>query len=262
METRCPNCQRDLRPGMNFCPGCGYRLTTGPAPGGVPSQGMGAPLAPVAGRQGTIHIHAPSQGPYPMPYFPAPAMYAPPMTSKRGTAVASAVIMLIAAVFVLIAGLVYTFEGLWWDDFWVALGILCFVGFSMAIVGAIAIARRAWRLAPLVADGLMISIGAFSLVDLGFLGLIILVLAIIAVVLLAVSWGQFDERFAHQYPMPYMMPPQGMGGPPGTFPMASPPGMGAPPPTMTAPPPGGAPPPRPVPATEEEDLIVDAYVGE
>ncbi|MCK5252147.1 MAG: zinc-ribbon domain-containing protein, partial [Thermoplasmata archaeon] len=23
LETSCPNCQRQLRPGMNFCPGCG-----------------------------------------------------------------------------------------------------------------------------------------------------------------------------------------------------------------------------------------------
>jgi len=218
-----------------------------------------------------------------MPYFPGPAMYPAPMSSKRAGAIASAVMMIISAVFTLIAGIIYTVEGLWWEDFWVALGVFCFVSFSMAIVGTIAIVRRQWRFAPLVASGLLIACGSFSMIDLGFWGLIILVLAVIALVLLAASWGQFNERSAYQYPMPYMMPPPGagvpmggmggpvggmggpvggMGGPVGSMGMAPPPMVGAPPPGPAYPPQGGAQPPRPVPVEEEQDVIVDTYVGE
>ncbi|MHC4779939.1 MAG: hypothetical protein ACYTFG_15310, partial [Planctomycetota bacterium] len=138
------------------------------------------------------------------------------MSSKRGGAIASAIMMIISAVFVLIAGIIYTIEGLWWEDFWVALGVFCFVSFSMAIVGTIAIVRRAWRFAPLVADGMLIASGSIAIFDLGFLGIIVLVLGIIALVLLVVSWGNFNERSAYQYPMPYMMPPPGAGGPMGS----------------------------------------------
>jgi hypothetical protein len=197
------------------------------------------------------------------------------MTSKRAGSIASAVIMIIAAVFVLIAGIIYTVEGLWWEDFWVALGVICFVSFAMAIVGTIAIVRRSWRIAPLIANGLLLGCGIFAMFDLDFLGVIIIILSIISFILLAVSWGQFHELGAHQYPMPYAMPPpgtpmtgggMGMTPPPGMGgpgPMGGPqPGMGAPPPNMGAPPPDmGAPPPAPYPV-EEEDVIVEAYVGE
>jgi hypothetical protein len=229
-----------------------------------------------------------------MPYFPAPAMYAPPMSSKRAGAIASAVIMIIASVFVLIAGIFYTVEGLWWEDYWVALGVICFVSFAMTIVGTIAIVRRSWRFAPLVANGLLLVCGVFSLFDLDFLGVIIIILSVISLILLVVSYGQFKEQGMFQYPMPYMMPPPGapmpaggmgmapppgiggpgtMGAPPAGM-GAPPPGMGAPPPGMGAPPPGmGAQPPRPMapeggappPAPrfdDDEDVVVDAYAGE
>jgi hypothetical protein len=207
-------------------------------------------------------------------------MYPGPITSKRAGAIASAVIMLVAAVFVLIAGIFYTVEGLWWEDFWVALGVICFISFSMAIVGTIAIARRSWRFAPLLANGLLIACGAFSLIDLDFLGIIILILSIISLILLVVSWGQFSELGGQHYPMPYMMPPPGSPMPAGGMGMMPPPGMGGPPamgapphgmgaqvPPMGAPPrgpmspTGGASPPRPI-MVEEEDVIVDAYVGQ
>ena len=268
METSCPNCQRQLRPGMNFCPGCGS--PTGASIG----TGQGRGQVPVSGSEGTLHFHAPTQGPYPMPYFPAPAMYPPPMSGKRAGAIASAVIMIISAVFVLIVGIYYTIEGLWWDDFWVVLGIICFITFSMAIVGTIAVVRRAWRLTPLLADTMLIACGAFSIFDLGVLGPIILILAIIALILLVVSWGQFNEPRAMQYPLPYMSPPPGTPMPVAGMGMGMtpPPAVGAPPPgpmspTWGAPPPGpmsptgGAPPPRPV-VVEEEDAPVIAYVGE
>ena len=255
LENSCPNCQRQLRPGMNFCPGCGSTVGASGQPGQGPGQ------VPVSGHQGTLHFHAPTQGPYPMPYFPAPAMYPPPMSSKRAGALASAVIMLISAVFVLIAGIYYTIEGLWWEDFWVALGIICFITFSTAIVGTIAIVRRAWRLIPLLADTMLIACGAFSIFDLDVLGLIILILAIIALILLVVSWGQFNEPRAMQYPMPYMLPPPGTPMPMAGMGMGMtpPPALGVPPPGPMAPT-GGAPPPRPVPL-EEEDAPVIAYVG-
>ncbi|UCC93402.1 MAG: zinc-ribbon domain-containing protein [Thermoplasmata archaeon] len=280
----CPNCSRQLRPGMNFCPGCGTPTGaptgSGGATGPVPTPGQAPANAPVSGRNGTLHFHAPTQGPYPMPYFPAPAMVAAPMTSKRAGAIASAVLMLIASVFVLIAGIFYTVEGLWWEDFWVALGAICFVTFALTIVATIAIVRRSWRFVPLLANGLLIGCGTFALFDLDFLGVIIIILSIISMILLLVSWGQFHELSSYQYPMPYMMPPPGtpMGGggmgmtpPPGMggpAPMgAPPPGMGAPPPGMGAPPPASAGPPRGAPPpgplnVEDEDLIVDAYVGE
>lgn len=260
MEPACPNCQRQLRPGMNFCPGCGTPVGGGPGPG--PSRGPGTGAMPVSGRDGTIHFHVPTQGPYPMPYFGGPMMYPPPMSSKRAGAIASAVIMLISAIFVMIAGIFYTVEGLWWEDFWVALGVFCFFSFSMAVVATIAIARRTWRLAPLVADGLLISCGAFSMVDLDVLGIIIMVLAILALILIAVSFGQFNEGLGYQYPQPYMMPPPGAGMPGPQMGMPPPAGMGAPPPVRYPPPSGGAPPPTARPMEDGEDLIVDAYVGE
>jgi hypothetical protein len=209
---------------------------------------------PVSGREGTIHFHVPTQGPYPMPYFGGPVMYPPPMSTKRAGAIASAVLMLIAAVFVLIAGIFYTVEGLWWEDFWVALGVVCFITFSMAIVGTIAIARRTWRLAPLAADGLLIACGAFSFIDLDFVGIIILVLAVIALIMLAVSFGQFAETTGYPYPQPQMMPPPGMGMMGPQVGMPPPTGMGAPPPAAYPSPVTGAPPPRAAPV--DEDVIV------
>jgi hypothetical protein len=179
------------------------------------------------------------------------------MSTKRAGAIASAVIMLISAIFVMIAGIFYTVEGLWWEDFWVALGVFCFFSFSMAIVATIAIARRTWRLAPLVADGLLISCGAFSMVDLDVLGVIIMVLAILALILIAVSFGQFNEGFGYPYPQPYMTPPPGAGMPGPQMGMPPPVGMGATPPVRYPPPPdGGAPQPRAAPI-EEEDVVVD-----
>lgn len=256
MVDACPNCQRGLRPGMNFCPGCGTPLDGGQGQETYP--GAGPARAPVPGRDGTIHFHVPAQGPYPMPYLGGPMMYRPPMTGRRATAIASAVIMLISAAFVLIAGIVYTVEGLWWEDFWVVLGVMCFASFSMAVVATVAIARRTWRFAPLVADGMLIACGVFSIIDLDLLGLIILVLAIIALILFAVSWGQFKERFAFPYAGPYggpyggpamMAPPgPGMPGPPAVT--GPSPGMGAPPPGYAPPGPVGAPPPRAVPVEE------------
>ena len=236
---------------MNFCPGCG-RPTGGPPGAGTVPTGGGPAAAPVAGRNGTIHFHVPSQGPYPMPYFGGPMMYPPPMSSRRAAAIASAVLMLIAAAFVLIAGIYYTVEGLWWEDFWVALGVFCFIAFSMSVVATVAIARRTWRLMPLVADGLLISAGAFSMIDLDWLGIIILVLAIIALILFATSWGQFDERFAYPYPQPQMMAPPGMGAPGPQPGMPPQPMMGAPPPAYMGPADAGAPPPKAAPVEDEE----------
>ncbi len=237
---------------MNFCPACGTPLGAGSDPANAPGPG---PM-PVSGRDGTIHFHVPTQGPYPMPYFGGPMLYPPPMSTKRAGAIASAVLMLISAVFVLLAGIFYTVEGLWWEDFWVALGVICFVTFSMAVVGTIAIARRIWRLAPLAADGLLIACGAFSMVDLDFIGVIILVLAIIALILLAVSFGQFNEAVGYHYPQPYMMPPPGMGMPGPQMGAPPPTGMGAAPRVRHPPPTRGAPPPRAAPV-EEEEVVVD-----
>lgn len=253
METACPSCQRALRPGMNFCPGCGLPLGGQSGAARVP----GPQQAPASGRDGSIHFHVPAQGPYPMPYFGGPVMYAPPMTGKRAAAIASAVLMLISAAFVLIAGIFYTVEGLWWEDFWVALGAFCFIAFSMAVVATVAIARRTWRFAPLVANGMLITCGAFSMVDLDFLGVIILVLAVIALILIATSWGQFDERRGYQYPQPYTMAPPEMGvsGPSTGMPPME--GMGAPPPTYMGQPPSGAPPPRAVSVDDEEAPVTD-----
>ncbi len=187
-------------------------------------------------------------------------MYAPPMTGKRAVAIASSVLMLISAAFVLIAGIFYTVEGLWWEDFWVALGAFCFVAFSMAVVATVAIARRTWRLAPLVADGMLISCGAFSMFDLDFLGVIILVLAVIALILITTSWGQFDERRGYQYPQPYMMGAPGMGYPGPQMGMPPPGAMGAPPPAYMGPHGAGAPPPRSVPVGDEETPVTEHVV--
>lgn len=251
MVTACPSCGRELRPGMNFCPACGTPAVMGTGSAGGPAPGPGLGSMPVSGREGTIHFHVPTQGPYPMPYFGGPVMYPPPMSSKRAGAIASAVLMLISAVFVLLTGIFYTVEGLWWEDFWVALGVFCFITFSLAIVGTVAIARRAWRLVPLAADGLLIACGAFSLFDLDFMGVIIIVLGVIALVLLAVSFGQFNERFGYPYPQPYMMAPTGMGMPGPAMGMTPPAGMGAQGPVRMPPMVGGAPPPRAVPVEDE-----------
>jgi hypothetical protein len=169
------------------------------------------------------------------------------MSSKRAGAIASAIIMMIASVFVLIMGIFYTVEGLWWEDFWVVLGVFCFLSFSMAIVGAIAIARRAWRFAALLADGMLVTCGGFSLVDFTELGIIIVVLSGLSLVLIGVSWGQFNERYAYHYPPPMGGPGPGMPGPGMGMPgpgMGMPgPGMGMPGPGMGAPGPAGGMPP-------------------
>jgi hypothetical protein len=190
------------------------------------------------------------------------------MSSKRAGSVASAIVMLIAAALVLIMGIVYTVEGLWWEDFWVALGVFCFLSFSMAIVGTIAIARRAWRFSVLLADGMLVACGGFSLVDFTELGIIIVVLSAIALVLIGVSWGQFKEQHALRYPYtPMMQPPApGMPGPavgmvrPGSGTAGPvrgvpPPGATGAPPPGAVPPMGGAPPPRSDPAEDEGPVV-------
>jgi hypothetical protein len=214
-----------------------------------------------------------------MPYFGGPVMYPAPMSSKRAGAIASTIAMLIAAVFVLIMGIFFTVEGLWRADLWVALGVYCFLSFSMTIVGVIAIARRAWRFSALLADGMLVSCGAFSLVEFPELGILIIILSGLALVLIGVSWGQFKEQYAYQYPYPPTapgpgagMPAPGMGMPgPGMGmpgPVAGMPGpvRGMPPPAGMGVPPngagpisGGAPPPRAVP-DEVEGPVVEQVV--
>jgi hypothetical protein len=193
------------------------------------------------------------------------------MSSKRAGAITSAILMLISASFAFIAGLIYIMSGIWFEDLWVGLGIMCFISFSLAIVGTVAIVRRIWPLVPLAADALLIACAVLSLMDMMGISIVILVLAIVAIVLLAASWGQFKELRNMQYPMPMGMPPQAMGMPPQAMGMP-PQAMGMPPPAIGGPPmamgassptmapvEGGAPPPRPIELDDDEPIV--AYVG-
>jgi hypothetical protein len=202
-------------------------------------------------------------------------MYAQPTSGKRAMGVASGILMIIAASFIFLEGLIFAVDGWWWADYWVYLGVLCFVAFALGIVGAVGVFRRTWRYLDLVSAVLLVVTGIVTIFDMTWFALIILILAIVALILMATGWGQFDEPRAMPYPMypmgmqpgmpmhPQGMPPPGgapggqpMPPPPGGGPMGPPMGAGAPPPYPMPPSESGAPPP-PVRSYQEEDIVVD-----
>ncbi len=248
MERTCPSCARQLREGMNFCPGCGRSITGEPRP------------EVRSGSEGALHFSAPAQPVYPMPYFPGPGMYPPMVSGKRTSAIAAGIIMIIAGSLALICGLIYTLDDWWFWDAWYILAALCYLSFGLSLVGAMGLFRRTWRMAALLACVIIILTGGITIPDFTILSVIILVLGIVSIVLVATSWGQFSEPRMGGYPYHQMMPPMGAG-------MAPPPGVpptpfqgGAPPPRMVTPSESydqGAPPPPPLPVEEEQ---VVAYV--
>lgn len=226
MPLTCPNCQRELRDGMNFCPGCGLPLHE--------ATGQG----PTSGREGSMHFPGPALGPYPMPYMPGSYPYATPMSSRRAAGVAGGVLMIITASFVFLGGLVYIIES-WWSDAWLFMASLSMLSFALAIVGAIGAFRRTWRLLALISCILMVVTAILSLFDLSGLAFITLTLASISTVLIAVSWPQFKEHLTvpgaympwYPGPMAGMVPPWGPppawgGSPPPAWDGAPPPASG------------------------------------
>jgi hypothetical protein len=187
-------------------------------------------------------------------------------------ALAGGVLMTIASVLTFIGALYFLLEGLYWMDFWLVLGIVGMAAFSLGIMGAVGVFRRRWR--PLVIASLVILIvnSGLAIYDLGMLGIVTFILSIMSLILVAVSWSQFQERAAFGYPMPpfmapmghgapppYMGPPMGTGAPP---PVAAPhPDMGAPPPFAAPHPDMGAPPPAPM-VVEDEDEQVSDFIGQ
>lgn len=244
MQGTCGRCGRPLREGMNFCPGCGLPL------------GSAGPTVPSSGREGTLHFAAPGHPPYPMPAFYPPPMYMGSVTGRRAGAVGGAIVLLVAGILTFIGGLYYIFEAWWWWDFWLLIGVLCFIAFAFSVLALISVVRRTWRFLVPVACALLIASGILTLVDLWGLSFLILILSILGTVLLGVSWGQFRElpgAMAYgQYPM---MAPMMVGAPPPMMaPMPSPQQgrvslPGAPPAQAGAPPP-------PL-WRREEDITVD-----
>jgi hypothetical protein len=181
---------------MNFCPGCG-----------MPQQGVTTPpMAPATA--------GPYPPVYPMPYMPSPFMYPPPITGRRATAIAGGIVMLVTGGMCLIAGLIFLLDSWWMTDMWLPLGILNMVAFSLSIVGAIGVFRRSWHVVIVVAIIVLLVVSIASMYDLGFFAVFILALAIVTVVLVAVSWSDTRAgRMAFYPPFP-MMPPMGAGAPP------------------------------------------------
>ena len=251
MDQACPRCQRMNRHGMNFCPGCGLALQEG-----------GGPTAS-SGNEGALRFSVPQQQAYPMPYYPMPGMYPMPNTALRTQAVSGGIIMMIAASFALIGGVVYLLDSWWWSDFWTILATMCFVSFGYGLFGGLGLFQRRWRIHSLLSCILLIVVGFLTLPDLTVLSIIILVLAIISVILVAVSWRQKEELLMMSSMQGAMMQQMSMGmQQQGAPPPYSPP-MGAQPPVMTRTPTGfdqGAAPPPPVPV-EDGDLIVSIEQG-
>ena len=196
MAGACPNCGRQLREGMNFCPGCGMSQQGAATPPMAPT--TAGPYPPV----------------YPMPYMPPPFMYPPTMTGRRATDIAGGIVMLVTGCLCLISALIFFFDSWWFSDLWLPLGILNVVAFALSIVGAIGVFRRSWHVVIVVAMIVLLVVSLASLYDMGYFGVLILALAIVTVVLLAVSWSDTRAgRMAFYPPFP-MMQPMGMGAPP------------------------------------------------
>lgn len=228
-EGTCPGCHRALRPGMNYCPGCGRQLREG-AP-----RVHDPPYTSTV--QGAMRFAAPVQAQAP-PFMAPYGMYPPLASAKRSGAIASAVFSLISASFSFIGGLVYLFQGLWFEDLWVLMAALCFIAFALAILGTIAIARRTWRFVALLSDLALVGVGVFIFIDMDFVGIVVLSMALVAITLLMTSWGQFAEELPWGQPLPYPRPHTGsawqlspsMGARP---PHPGDPPMGAPPPSTS-----------------------------
>ena len=196
MESACPNCGRQLMDGMNFCPGCG-----------IPRQGAAAP--PMAAAPA-----GPYPPVYPMPNMPPPIMYPSPITAMRATAIAGGVVMLVTGGLCLIVALIFLLDSWWFSDMWLPLGILNMVAFSLSIVGAIGVFRGSWHVVIVVSMISILVVSIASLYDMEAFGVLVLVLAIVTVVLVAVSWSDTRGGRMPFYPPFPMMPPMGAGAPP------------------------------------------------
>ncbi len=204
-RATCPGCGRELGRGMNFCPGCGRQLTEA-AP-----WVKEAPRPSIA--QGALHFTAPAHAQSP-PFMPPYVMYPPQLSSRRAGAIASAVFSLVSASFAFIGGLIYILQGLGSENLWVLMGALCFLAFALAILGTIGIARRTWRFVSLLADLALLGLGLFVFLDQIFVGIVVLAMALVAIILLLASWGQFGELHPWGPPFPYPGPPGGAWPPP------------------------------------------------